>query len=58
MPWGYLEWLNEPQTQEEEDAIERSISKDTPFGNESWVEKMVKKFGLEQTLRSGGRPKK
>lgn len=58
MPQGYLDWLNQPQTQEEEDALERSIAKDTPFGNEIWVERMAKKFGLEQTLRNGGRPRK
>ena len=58
MPRRYLEWLNEPQTEEEENVLERSIVKDTPFGSENWVEQMVKKFGLEQTLRSGGRPKK
>ncbi len=57
-PQRYLDWLNQPQTQEEEDTLERSIAKDVPFGNENWVERIVKKFGLEQTLRSGGRPKK
>ena len=58
IPRAYIDWLNQPQTQEEEDKLERSISKDAPFGNESWTERTVKKFGLEQTLRSGGRPKK
>jgi putative transposase len=56
-PRDYLRWLNEPQTQEEEEALERSTNKDKPFGTESWVTKMVRKFGLEQTLRGAGRPK-
>ncbi len=58
VPSGYIDRLNQPQTQEEEDALERSIAKDAPFGGDDWAEKMVKKFGLEQTLRAIGRPKK
>jgi len=50
--------LNQPQTQEEDDALEQSIAKDAPFGGDDWAEKMVKKFWLEQTLRAIGRPKK
>lgn len=57
-PKQYLDWLNQPQTQEEEDALERSIAKDVPFGNDVWIEKIVKKFGLEQTLHGVGRPGK
>lgn len=57
-PKRYLDFLNQPQTKEEEDALERSIIKDAPFGSEDWVEKIVQKFGLKQTLRGVGRPKK
>ena len=57
-PKKYLSLLNQPQTQEEEEALERSITKDVPYGCEDWVGKMVKKFGLEQTLRGVGRPRK
>lgn len=57
-PNDYLQWLNEPQTQDEEDAIERSITKSIPYGREEWADGMIKKYGLEQTLRSVGRPKK
>ena len=42
----------------EEEALERSIAKDVPYGVDSWVGKIVKKFGLEQTLRGVGRPRK
>lgn len=57
-PKRYLDWLNQPQTQEEEDVLERSIAKDIPFGSDSWIEKVVLKFGIGQTLRGVGRPKK
>jgi putative transposase len=58
MPPQYLQWLNEAQNQEEEEAIERSIVKNIPFGTDRWQGMMVKKYGLEQTLRPVGRPKK
>ena len=29
-----------------------------PYGREEWVGGIIKKYGLEQTLRSVGRPKK
>lgn len=62
-PWpleateSYLSWLNEPQTASEEEAIERSIRKGNPFGDEKWVKEVVKKFNLEQTMKGVGRPK-
>ncbi|MBP9749293.1 MAG: transposase [Candidatus Pacebacteria bacterium] len=57
-PRNYLTWLNEAQTQVEEDAIEVSIERDRPFGTDDWLTKIVRKFGLESTLRPRGRPKK
>ena len=57
-PPDYLTWLNNPQTAKEEEAIQRSIIKSIPFGSDTWVTRMIKKFGLEQTLRSVGRRKK
>lgn len=57
-PHDYLRWLNEPQTQDEEDAIERSITKSIPYGREPWTDGIIRRYGLEQTLRPVGRPKK
>jgi len=56
-PPNYLMWLNNPQTAKEEDAIQRSITKSSPFGSDAWVTRIIKEFGLEQTLRSAGRQK-
>jgi putative transposase len=55
-PDDYLQLLNKSLTQSEEEALERSEAKDVAYGNDTWVEKVVKKFGLEQTLRKIGRP--
>jgi putative transposase len=57
-PTRYLNWLNEAQTQSEEDEIEQSVQKGRPYGIDSWVRQIVKKFGLESTVRSRGRPQK
>ena len=56
-PRGYLNWLNQAQTEDEEEAIERSITKGNPYGGDNWVDSVVKKFNLGQTLRKAGRPK-
>lgn len=58
MPQNYLSWLNEPQSLSEEETIERSTAKNIPFGNDRWRGDMIKKYGLEQTIRSVGRPRK
>ncbi|OGG44152.1 hypothetical protein A2841_00400 [Candidatus Kaiserbacteria bacterium RIFCSPHIGHO2_01_FULL_48_10] len=58
LPPHYLSLLNEPQTKAEEEALERSLTKNIPFGTDKWRDVIVKKYGLEQTLRSVGRPKK
>lgn len=57
-PKEYLKLLNKAQTKDEEDALERSTTKNIPFGTETWVSGIVKRYGLEQTLRPVGRPKK
>lgn len=57
-PKDYLNWLNQAQTADEEEAIERAITKGSPYGDDSWTDGVVKRFGLEQTLRTVGRPHK
>jgi len=57
-PRNYLTWLNEPQTHEEEKAIEVSIERDRPFGADDWLARVVKRLGLESTRRPRGRPRK
>ena len=57
MPENYLSLVNKNQRSEEEYNIENSITKGNPFGDSGWVRKIVKDYGLEQTLRIVGRPK-
>lgn len=55
---NYLDWLAAEENENSLRAIRRSLSKGVPYGRESWVKKMVKKYHLESTLRPPGRPKK
>ncbi|MDO8552186.1 MAG: transposase [bacterium] len=55
-PRNYLQWLNQAQTEDEEEAIRRSVTKGNPYGGSGWTDNVVKRFGLEQTLRKVGRP--
>ena len=57
-PRAYLAWLNKPQSEKEERAIELATQKGNPFGEEGWMSRIVKKYHLESTLRFPGRPKK
>lgn len=57
-PKDYLLLVNTPQSEKEENNIRASIVRGNLFGNDSWSNNMIKKFGLEATIRPRGRPKK
>lgn len=53
----YLKSINRLHADNELESIRESVNKSKPFGSSSWIDKIVKKFGLEMTLRKPGRPK-
>ncbi len=55
---GWLEYVNTPQTDAEQLALRRSVVRGSPYGDARWSKRMVKRLGLESTLRPHGRPKK
>ena len=57
-PKNYLKYLNEPQSENEEKAVQNSILRGCPYGGDGWRNKVIKKFKLEITIRHQGRPKK
>lgn len=57
IPADYLKLVNRPQDKKELELIRESVNKNRPFGDESWLEKIVRNFGLEMTIRKPGRPK-
>ena len=50
--------VNQSLNEQEEKQFRRSLERSCPFGNEKWIEKTVKRLGLESTIRSRGRPRK
>jgi len=57
-PSDYRRWLNQSQGREEIENIRYAIRRSRPYGSEKWVSKAVGQFGLENTTRNRGRPKK
>jgi putative transposase len=57
-PRDYRQWLNHSQGKEEIENIRYAIKRNRPYGSEKWVSKAVAQFGLENTMRTRGRPKK
>lgn len=63
-PWplrrkqGWLTHVNQPLTDREQEALQRSIQRGSPFGNTEWTAQIIKKLGLESTVKPRGRPRK
>lgn len=54
--WRWV--VNQPEGEAELQALHRSIAKGQPFGNKDWISKTARRLGLENTLRTRGRPRK
>ena len=52
--WGAR--VNRPQSASELKALRVSVQRGRPFGDERWVRRMTKRFGMEATFRPRGRP--
>jgi putative transposase len=55
-PRRWLQLVNEPQTQKEEEAMARHIQRNRPLGSVEWMGRTARELRLEQTLRPRGRP--
>ena len=58
LPRDWQRHVNAPQSEAELAAVRRSVVRGTPFGEESWQRRTVKRLGLESTMRPRGRPGK
>jgi putative transposase len=54
----WVEYVNQPQTKGELEAIRRCVKRGQPFGSEAWQQQAAKRMGLEHTFRRRGRPGK
>ena len=57
-PRNWREFVDQPQTQTEIDALRRCTVKNTPFGSDAWTRSTAEKLGLGSSLRAAGRPKR
>jgi len=55
---GWVEKVNSPQTEAELRSLRRSVKRGCPFGEPAWSDQIVRRLGLESTIRPQGRPKK
>ena len=58
LPNKYQEWINDPEPAELLKQVRSSVTKGVPFGSMNWVETTITQFGLKQTQRGVGRPRK
>ena len=54
----WTDHVNAPQTETELAVMRRCVRRGSPFGEDSWSDRMVQKLGLESTIRRQGRPRK
>ena len=58
LPSYWLDFVNEPMTEAELEAIRTSVRRQQPFGSAEWVRATAAAAGLEQTLAPVGRPRR
>ena len=62
-PWpinrspNWVARVNQSLTKNEIEAIQHSIKRSKPYGDEAWIESTAKRLDLESTLRPRGRPR-
>jgi putative transposase len=57
-PENWVARVNRAEGRKELEALRRSVQRGQPYGSEPWCERIVKRLGLESTLRPRGRPRK
>jgi putative transposase len=55
---NWLEYVQQPASDAELEALRRSVQRGTPLGGSDWSVRTARELGLDYTLRSRGRPRK
>jgi len=56
-PRAWVARVNRPDRASELEALWLSVKRGRPFGEEAWVRRLARRFGMESTLRPRGRPR-
>ena len=54
----WADWVDQPQTAAEQEALRTSVRRGAPYGDDRWTKTIAARLGLESTLRPRGRPPK
>ena len=57
-PPGWAERVNKSLTGAKLPAVRTRVTRDTPLGNETWVQRITLQLNRQSTLRPRGRPQK
>ena len=58
LPSWWTQFVNQPMTAAELEAIRTSVNRQRPFGDPEWVKEKAREAGLDQSLIDVGRPRK
>jgi len=58
LPGWWTEFVNQPMTGAELEAIRTSVNRQRPFGDPEWVKEKAREAGLNQSLVDVGRPRR
>ena len=56
-PKDWMARVNRAHSVSELESLRVSVQRGRPFGDDDWVRRVAKRFGMESTLRPRGRPK-
>lgn len=56
-PGNWVQYVNEPETKAELEALRTSVKRGSPFGAIVWRDEVAATLGVEHTVRSFGRPR-
>jgi putative transposase len=58
LPIAWTEFVNQPQTAAELEAIRTSVNRQRPFGDQGWVARTAQSSELKQSMIDVGRPRR
>jgi putative transposase len=58
LPRNWRHLVNAAQTEPELEGLRRSVTRGMPYGSEEWTKRVVRRLGLEWTIRPRGRPRR
>ena len=58
LPRWWAEFVNQPMTAAELEAVRTSVNRQRPYGDPEWIQEQAREGGLDQSLTSVGRPRR